>query len=84
MIRDEKVTVKFIWKDGYEREHSVGEYRCIGIRHKDNGSRPMNVEWVTKPENLDDVPKYVDEIMQSLHGRAETVEIARKLLGCKV
>ena len=84
MIRDEKVTVKFIWTDGYEREQSIGKYGCIGIRHKDNGSRPMNVEWVTKPENLDDVPKYVDEIMQSLHGRADSVKIFRRLLGCKV
>ena len=83
MIRDDKVTVKFIWKDGYEREHVVGKYGCIGIRHKDNGSRPVNVEWVTKPENLDDVPKYVDEIMQSLHGRADRVKIFRKLLGYK-
>ncbi len=83
MIRDEKVTVKFIWKDGYEREHIVGKYGCIGIRHKDNGSRPINVEWVTKPENLDDVPKYVDEIMQSLHGLADKVKIFRKLLGYK-
>jgi hypothetical protein len=83
MIRDDKVTVKFIWKDGYEREHTIGKYGCIGIRHKDNGSRPMNVEWVIKPENLDDVPKYVDEIMQSLHGRADRVKIFRKLLGYK-
>ena len=84
MIRDGKVTVKFIWEDGYEREHSVGKYGCMGIRHKDNGSRPMNVGWVTKPENLDDVPKYVDEIMQSLHGRADRVKVFRKLLGYKV
>ena len=83
MIRDEKVTVKFIWTDGYEREQSIGKYGCIGIRHKDNGSRPMNVEWVTKPENLDDVPKYVDEIMQSLHGLADKVKVFRKLLGYK-
>ena len=83
MIRDEKVTVKFIWKDGYEREYAIGKYGCVGIRHKDNGSRPVNVEWVTKPENLDDVPKYVDEIMQSLHGLADKVKIFRKLLGYK-
>ena len=83
MIRDDKVTVKFIWKDGYEREHTIGKYGCIGIRHKDKRSRPMNVEWVTKPENLDDVPNYVDEIMQSLHGRADRVKIFRRLLGYK-
>ena len=80
MIREDKVTVRFIWEDGYSREHIVGKYGCIGIRHKDNGSRPMNVEWVTKPENLDDIPKYVGEIMQSMHGRADVVNIALKLL----
>ena len=80
MTRDDNVIVKFIWKDGYEREHSIGKYGCIGIRHKDNGSRPIDVEWVTKPENLEDIPKYVGEIMQSMHVRADVVNIALKLL----
>ena len=83
MIRDDKATVKFIWKDGYEREHAVGKYGCVGIRHKDNGSRPVNVEWVTRPVDKDEVPEYVGEIIQCLHKEADVVNLAVKLLGKK-
>ena len=80
MIRDDKATVKFIWKDGYEREHVIGKYGCIGIRHKDNGSRPIKAEWVIRPANKDELPEYVGEIIQCIHGKADVVGLAVKLL----
>ena len=81
MTRDDNVIVKFIWKDGYEREHSIGKYGCIGIRHKDNGSRPIDVEWVTRPANKEEMPVYMDDIIQGLHKEADVPSLVIKLLG---
>lgn len=83
MIRDDKVTVRFIWKDGYEREHSLGKYGCIGVRHKDNGSRPISAEWVIRPVNKEEIPEYVGEIMQCIHKDVDVVSLAIKLLVVK-
>ena len=72
--------IRFIWEDGYARECSIEEYGCIGIRHKNNGSRPIDAEWVTRPANKEEIPAYVGEVIQAMHSKTDVVKLAIKLL----
>lgn len=80
MTRDDNAVIKFVWKDGYEREHNIGKYGCVGIRHKDNDSRPIDAEWITRPANKEEIFVYLDEVIQAMHGKTDRIKLAIKLL----
>lgn len=73
--------IRWIWEDGYTREHNIIMYGAVGIRHGEQ--RPISAEWVDGLPKLDGSRWTLEElgytVANAIHGKANVTDVLKRL-----
>ena len=73
--------IRWIWEDGYIREHNIIMYGAVGIRHGEQ--RPISAEWVDGLPKLEGSRWTLEElgytVANAIHGKTNVIDVLKRL-----